>query len=247
MGVFRRLDHVVLGLAQHLVPLCISLHCSMSCMMCSSISLWLQLPLPLPGSSDSSPTSRTARLACWLSSTTQYRSRFSPDQDCNRTTQHISSSATRFFPCDLLACFLMLLRSRVLYGHSRHGCKPVYYGDDGLRRQPVGGQWHAGMVVCIWKPPDVLIDLLPQCDGGLHVQMMSRYGGRLQCIPAPIANAYQHAVLNVQCDQIAQFRGNGLGLGWRRAGHANCNCLTTVATTIATQWQLYCNIIITDK
>jgi hypothetical protein len=50
------------------------------------------------------------------------------------------------------------------------------------------------MVVRKWKRLDVLIYLLPQCNGGLvfNFQMLV-YGGWLQCVPAPIANANQHA------------------------------------------------------
>src|SRR5450432_1300014 len=84
-------------------------HCSISWTI-GSISSSLPLPLPLPpplpesSSSPSSPTSCTAARracrscsTCRASSTTQYRSRFSPNHDCNRTGRHISSSLTLFF------------------------------------------------------------------------------------------------------------------------------------------------------
>jgi hypothetical protein len=63
----------------------------------------------------------------------------------------------------------------------------------------------AGMVVRTWECCDIPIQLLPQCDWGpVPVAQVSGDGSRLQGVPACSAGTDQHAILNVQHDQIAQ-------------------------------------------
>jgi hypothetical protein len=93
-------------------------------------------------------------------------------------------------------------------------CKPIDYRDNGLWRQPIDGQWDTSVAICKWEPLYILLDLPSQLHSHLMlVPQVSRNGGRLQCVLALAVHANQYIVLAIQCNQMGQRLGDGLGHG----------------------------------